>query len=111
MGRRRHIPELQAKNWNVRQFGERVAQNSPIQGTAADIIKKAMLDVSRALAEADTGARLLLQVHDELLFEVPSGEEDDLAELVVSRMEGAMELRVPLVAEGGVGKNWFETKH
>jgi DNA polymerase-1 len=111
MGRRRHIPELQAKNWNVRQFGERVAQNSPIQGTAADMIKKAMLDVSRALAEADTGARLLLQVHDELLFEVPSGEEDDLAELVVSRMEGAMELRVPLVAEGGVGKNWFETKH
>ena len=75
------------------------------------MIKKAMLDVSGALAEADTGARLLLQVHDELLFEVPSGEEDDLAELVVSRMQGAMELRVPLVAEGGVGKNWFETKH
>ena len=111
MGRRRKIPELQAKNWNVRQFGERVAQNTPIQGTAADMIKKAMLDVSGALAETDTGARLLLQVHDELLFEVPSGEEDDLAELVVSRMEGAMELRVPLVAEGGVGKNWFETKH
>ena len=111
MGRRRHIPELQAKNWNVRQFGERVAQNTPIQGTAADLIKKAMLDLSSALAESDTGARLLLQVHDELLFEVPSGEEDDLAELVVSRMEGAMELRVPLVAEGGVGKNWFETKH
>ena len=111
MGRRRHIPELRAKNWNVRQFGERVAQNTPIQGTAADMIKKAMLDVSGALAEADSGARLLLQVHDELLFEVPNGEEDDLAELVVSRMEGAMELRVPLVAEGGVGKNWFETKH
>jgi DNA polymerase-1 len=111
MGRRRRIPELQAKNWNVRKFGERVAQNTPIQGTAADMIKKAMLDLSGVLAEADTGVRLLLQVHDELLFEVPSGEEDDLAELVVSRMEGAMELRVPLVAEGGVGKNWFETKH
>ncbi len=111
MGRRRHIPELQAKNWNVRQFGERVAQNTPLQGTAADMIKKAMLDVSGALAEADSGARLLLQVHDELLFEVPSGEEDDLAELVVSRMEGAMELSVPLVAEGGVGESWFETKH
>ena len=110
MGRRRHIPELQAKNWNVRQFGERVAQNTPIQGTAADMIKKAMLDVAAALAEADTGARLLLQVHDELLFEVPSGEEDDLAELVVSRMEGAMKLDVPLVAEGGVGENWYETK-
>ena len=111
MGRRRQIPELEAKNWNVRQFGERVAQNTPIQGTAADMIKKAMLDVASALAQADTGARLLLQVHDELLFEVPSGQEDDLGELVVSRMESAMELSVPLVAEGGVGKNWFETKH
>ena len=111
MGRRRHIPELQAKNWNVRQFGERVAQNTPIQGTAADMIKKAMLDVADALAEADTGARLLLQVHDELLFEVPRGEEDDLAELVLSRMEGAMDLSVPLVAEGRVGESWFETKH
>ncbi len=111
MGRRRHIPELNAKNWNVRQFGERVAQNTPIQGTAADMIKKAMLDVTNALAEVDTGARLLLQVHDELLFEVPRGEEDDLAELVVSAMEGAMALSVPLVAEGGVGESWFETKH
>ena len=110
MGRRRKIPELQAKNWNVRQFGERVAQNTPIQGTAADMIKKAMLDIDAALAEEDTGARLLLQVHDELLFEVPSGEEDELAELVVSGMEGAMELSVPLVAEGGVGRNWLETK-
>ena len=110
MGRRRHIPELQAKNWNVRQFGERVAQNTPIQGTAADMIKKAMLDVTCALADVDTGARLLLQVHDELLFEVPRGEEEDLAELVVSAMEGAMELSVPLVVEGVVGESWFETK-
>ena len=74
------------------------------------MIKKAMLDVASALAKADSGARLLLQVHDELLFEVPSGEEDDLAELVVSRMEGAMELSVPLVAEGRVGETWFDTK-
>jgi DNA polymerase-1 len=110
MGRRRHIPELHAKDWNVRQFGERVAQNTPIQGTAADMIKKAMLDVADALAEAGGGARLLLQVHDELLFEVPLGEEDDLAKLVVSRMEGAMELSVPLVAEGAVGESWYETK-
>ncbi len=110
MGRRRYIPELRAKNWNVRQFGERVAQNTPIQGTAADMIKKAMIDVAQALADADTGARMLLQVHDELLFEVPEGEEDALAELVVSRMEGAVELSVPLVAEGGVGKSWYDTK-
>ena len=99
-----------SQNWNVRQFGERVAQNTPIQGTAADMIKKAMLDVSGALAEVDTGARLLLQVHDELLFEVPRGEEDDLAALVVSAMEGALELSVPLVVEGVVGESWFETK-
>lgn len=110
MGRRRYVPELTAKNWNVRQFGERVAQNTPIQGTAADMIKKAMLDVSQALAEADTGARMLLQVHDELLFEVPVGEEEALAELVVAQMEGAMELNVPLVAEGGVGTSWYDTK-
>ncbi len=110
MGRRRYIPELTAKNWNIRQFGERVAQNTPIQGTAADMIKKAMIDVAAALAEADTGARMLLQVHDELLFEVPLGEEDALAELVISNMEGAMELSVPLVAEGGVGASWYETK-
>jgi DNA polymerase-1 len=74
------------------------------------MIKKAMLDVAAALAEAGGGARLLLQVHDELLFEVPLGEEDDLAKLVVSRMEGAMELSVPLVAEGAVGESWYETK-
>jgi DNA polymerase-1 len=110
MGRRRYVPELTAKNWNVRQFGERVAQNTPIQGTAADMIKKAMLDVSKALAAADTGARMLLQVHDELLFEVPEGEENALAELVVAQMEGAMELNVPLVAEGGVGTSWYDTK-
>ncbi len=110
MGRRRYIPELSAKNWNVRQFGERVAQNTPIQGTAADMIKKAMIDVAGALARVDTGARLLLQVHDELLFEVPAGEEDALAEVVVACMEGAMELRVPLVVEGSVGESWYETK-
>ena len=110
MGRRRYIPELSAKNWNVRQFGERVAQNTPIQGTAADMIKKAMIDVAGALARVDTGARLLLQVHDELLFEVPAGEEDALAEVVVACMEGAMALRVPLVVEGSVGESWYATK-
>ena len=110
MGRRRYVPELRARNWNVRQFGERVAQNTPIQGTAADIIKRAMIDVSDALKAADTGARLLLQVHDELLFEVPKGEEDAVAELVISRMEGAVELDVPLVAEGDVGSSWYDTK-
>jgi DNA polymerase I len=110
MGRRRYIPELKAQNYNVRQFGERVAQNTPIQGTAADMIKKAMIDVAVALDDIDTGSRMLLQVHDELLFEVPRGEEDALAALVVQHMEAAMTLDVPLVAEGAVGESWYETK-
>ncbi len=110
MGRRRYIPELKAQNWNVRQFGERVAQNTPIQGTAADMIKRAMIDVSEAMHEAGAGSRMLLQVHDELLFEVPKGEETSFAELVVSSMENAMELSVPVVAEGGFGESWYETK-
>ena len=109
-GRLRFVPELKARNWNIQQFGERVAQNTPIQGTAADMIKLAMIEVQAALDEADTGARMLLQVHDELLFEVPEGEEDALAEMVLEKMEGAMELSVPLVAEGSMGRSWYETK-
>jgi DNA polymerase-1 len=110
LGRRRYVPELKAGNWNVRQFGERVAQNTPIQGTAADMIKRAMIHVQHALDERRSAARLLLQVHDELLLEVPEGELDDVRTLVVERMESAMELAVPLVAEWGVGANWFECK-
>lgn len=109
-GRRRAIPELNSKNWNIRQFGERVAQNTPIQGSAADLIKKAMIDVQEALDAGDTGARLLLQVHDELLFEVPEERVDEVRELVVARMESAMELQVPLKVEVGVGRNWYEAK-
>ncbi len=110
MGRRRYVPELKSRNWNVRQFGERVAQNTPIQGTAADLMKKAMIDAQAALDEADTSAQILLQVHDELLLEVPEAEVDDAREIVVARMEGAVELSVPLVAEWGVGSNWYECK-
>jgi len=110
LGRRRYVPELRSRNWNVRQFGERVAQNTPIQGTAADMIKRAMIDVQRALDERGGDARLLLQVHDELLLEVPEGELDEVRTLVVGRMEGAMELKVPLVAESGMGANWYECK-
>ena len=110
MGRRRYVPELRSGSWNIRQFGERVAQNTPIQGTAADLMKKAMIDVQSALDEAGTGAEMLLQVHDELLLEVPEAEVDAVRELVVSCMEGAVELRVPLVADWGVGGNWYECK-
>jgi DNA polymerase-1 len=110
MGRRRYVPELKSGNWNMRQFGERVAQNTPIQGTAADMIKKAMIDVQAGLDEMETGARLLLQVHDELLLEVPEAEADAVRVLVVERMEQAVELRVPVVAEWGIGPNWYECK-
>ena len=110
MGRRRYVPELTSGNWSVRQFGERVAQNTPIQGTAADLMKKAMIDVQAELDAIATGAMMLLQVHDELLLEVPEGEVDRVRDIVVAKMEGAVELDVPLVAEWGVGKNWYECK-
>jgi DNA polymerase-1 len=110
MGRRRYVPELRAGNWNTRQFGERIAQNTPIQGTAADMMKKAMIDVQAALAASATGAVILLQVHDELLLEVPEAEVDVVRDLVVERMEGAVELNVPIVAEWGVGKSWYDCK-
>jgi DNA polymerase-1 len=110
LGRRRYVPELKSGNWNVRQFGERVAQNTPIQGTAADMIKQAMIDVQAALDESGAGARLLLQVHDELLLEVPASEVHPVRALVVERMEGAVELRVPVVAEWGVGESWYDAK-
>jgi DNA polymerase-1 len=109
-GRRRYVPELQSKNWNIRQFGERVAQNTPIQGTAADLIKKAMIDVQAALDQESLTAHLLLQVHDELLFEVPVDLVDRLRPIVVAKMESAMTLRVPLEVDDGVGRNWFECK-
>ncbi len=110
LGRRRYVPELKSGNWNMRQFGERVAQNTPIQGTAADLMKKAMIEVQDALDEAETSATILLQVHDELLLEVPEGEVDEARDIVVSHMEGALELDVPLVADTGVGPNWYECK-
>ena len=110
MGRRRFVPELASKNWSLRQFGERVAQNTPIQGTAADLMKEAMIDVRAALDAVGAGAEILLQVHDELLLEVPTGELDAVRALVVEKMEGAVELKVPLVADSGTGATWYECK-
>jgi DNA polymerase I len=109
-GRRRYIPEIQSRNFNIRSFGERAATNAPIQGTAADLIKIAMIEIQNALTRDGSGARMLLQVHDELLFEAPRGEEIATLELVKSKMEGAAELRVPLLVESGVGDNWLECK-
>ena len=109
-GRRRYIPELREKNFNIRAFGERVATNAPIQGSAADLIKIAMLRVARALRDEGLQATMLLQVHDELVFEAPPGELPALDALVRRAMEGAAALAVPLVVDVGTGSNWLEAK-
>ncbi len=108
--RRRYIPELRDRNFNIRAFGERTAANSPIQGSAADLIKMAMIRIDRLLAERQLNARMLLQVHDELVFEIPGPELDDVSALVKYEMEHAAELSVPLVVDFGVGSNWLATK-
>src|SRR5690606_7389 len=104
-GRRRYIPELKDRNRNVQAFGERTAANSPIQGSAADLIKVAMIRIADALRERGLQSVMLLQVHDELVFEVPSPELDELRALVIQEMEGAAELSVPLVVDVGVGRD------
>jgi DNA polymerase-1 len=109
-GRRRYIPEIHAKNWNVRQFGERIAQNTPIQGTAADLIKVAMVRIQRLLETRFPTSKLLLQVHDELLLEVPEGEVEEVGTMVMEEMVGAMELNVPLAVDHGVGESWYACK-
>jgi DNA polymerase-1 len=109
-GRRRYIPELRDRSFNVRAFGERTAANSPIQGSAADLIKVAMIRINKALAADGLNAKMLLQVHDELVFEVPPPELEAVTAIVKREMENAVELSVPLVVETGVGENWLETK-
>ena len=110
MGRRRYLPELKSKNFNLRSFGERCAMNTPIQGTAADIIKLAMIRVDAALAKQYPQARLVLQVHDELIVECPLDQADGVKQLVEREMEQVMELRVPLLAEAKSGASWYEAK-
>jgi len=111
MGRRRYLPDLTSDNRQRRDMAERMALNAPIQGSAADIIKVAMLEVDRALREADASSRMLLQVHDELVFEVAPGELEDLRALVGARMCGAFELSVPLEVSFGTGRSWEEAGH
>ncbi|MGD0029989.1 DNA polymerase I [Paenibacillus illinoisensis] len=108
--RRRYLPEINASNFNLRSFAERTAMNTPIQGTAADIIKLAMVQMDEALRERQLKSRMLLQVHDELVFEVPADELELMKELVPSVMEKALELSVPLKAEVSFGENWYEAK-
>ena len=110
MGRRRYLPDIRHSNFNLRSFAERTAINTPIQGTAADVMKKAMIDVERALEKAGCRSRILLQVHDELVLEVTEDERERVAELVRATMQAAASLEIPLLADVNFGKNWAETK-
>ena len=109
-GRRRPMPELKSSNYMQRSFGERVAMNAPIQGTAADIIKVAMIGVSRRLKEKQMKSRLVLQVHDELLIETYIPELEQVEEILKEEMERAADLKVPLLVDMHTGNNWYEAK-
>lgn len=109
-GRRRYIPELRDANYNVRAFGERTAMNSPIQGSAADLIKIAMINLARAIRADHLKSAMLLQVHDELVIEAPYEEVEMIAEVVRREMQGVGQLSVPLVADVGIGANWLDAK-
>ncbi|MBQ1246171.1 MAG: DNA polymerase I, partial [Clostridia bacterium] len=108
LGRRRYIPELSESNKMRKKFGERVAMNSPIQGTAADIMKLAMLRVHRRFAASDLDARMILQVHDELILDAAADHAEVALEILCEEMRGAMSLSVPLDVEAHIGANWFE---
>ena len=109
-GRKRHVPDILSRNANLRSFGERTAMNHPMQGTAADIIKLAMIAVDARMREEGLKSRLILQIHDELDFEVPEAELEELSRLVKETMEGVVKLSVPLVAEVSWGKDWAAAK-
>lgn len=109
-GRRRNIPELRSTNKNLAAFGKRVAMNSPIQGSAADIIKLAMINTAKALKEADIDAKVILQVHDELIVESHMSCQKEAEAILVREMENAVKLSVPLIAEAGIASTWFDAK-
>jgi DNA polymerase-1 len=109
-GRKRYIPELKSSNFNVRSGAERIALNTPIQGSAADLIKLAMIRVDTALRERFPEAQLLLQVHDELIVECPEEIAPDVAALISREMQHVADLSVPLLAEAKWGKSWYEAK-
>ncbi|MGZ4713787.1 MAG: DNA polymerase, partial [Acidimicrobiia bacterium] len=110
LGRRRQISELSSDNFRIRQMGERMAQNAPVQGSAADIFKVAMVRMDRALRDGGYASRMILTVHDELVFEVPTAERTTIEPVVREAMEGAIELAVPLVVDIGFGPSWAEAK-
>ena len=109
-GRRRDIPELKSSNYQTRSFGERAAMNTPVQGTAADIIKLAMINVSRRLKQKNLKSRLILQVHDELIVEAEKTEVDQVCRILKTEMENAASLLVPLKVDMQTGHSWYDTK-
>ena len=108
LNRRRYLPDLRNTNASVRQFAERMAVNTPIQGTAADLIKVAMINIWNRLQGGSFSGTMILQVHDELVFEVPEGQEEETAAMIRKEMEGVIALRVPLTVEIHGGRNWDE---
>ncbi len=109
-GRRRYLPELKSSNFNIRSFGERAARNTPMQGTAADIIKRAMVRTHNRLQEEGLHARLILQVHDELIAECPESEAETVMKLLTEEMEHAVDISVPMTADAHIGKSWADAK-
>ena len=109
-GRRRYIPELESNNYMVRQFGSRVAMNMPIQGTAADIMKIAMINVMKELKSRNMKSKIVLQVHDEMMIETALEEVDEVKDILKEKMENAIKLRVPLIAEVSEATNWYDCK-
>jgi DNA polymerase-1 len=110
LGRRRQISELASSNFRIRQMGERMAQNAPVQGSAADVFKLAMIDLDRALDDSGLASRMILTVHDELVLEVPKAEREKVEPLVREVMESVIELSVPLTVDIGFGPTWAEAK-
>ena len=108
MDRRRYLPELKSGDRNVKAFAQRMAVNTPIQGSAADLIKMAMINLYRRIDEEGLKAKMILQVHDELVFETPENEEERVCAIVKEEMEGVMKLNVPLKVDINSGKNWAE---
>ncbi|MDT8322558.1 MAG: DNA polymerase I [Bacteroidota bacterium] len=108
LGRRRYIPDINSKNRNVRMFAERTAINAPIQGSAADMIKVAMIRIAAELRRRELGTSMIMQVHDELVFEVPNSEVEEVRELVIDQMRRALDLRVPIEVDAGTGRTWLE---
>ena len=110
VGRRRYIKEINSSNFMTRKLGERLAMNSPIQGSAADIIKLAMISVYKALKDCNLKSKLILQIHDELIIDTEIGEENQVSELLVNCMQNAMDLKVKLLSQLNTGRNWYELK-